>query len=236
MPLPDYQPARKGVTPCFETRFTAELGAEICRRVAAGMSVAAVCRLPGMPCNATVYRWRLFYPLFERDLVLARQGARRAQAAALRARKAAQAAGKKWRMTRPHPNNTYSRIQASEICRRLVLGESLQAICRDPDMPCVMTVYNWLHAHPEFAELYSHARGAQRDGLEDQVDALFARLTRWNRRREKRWFHHLRLQMGKLAPKGWDMEDRRAVGVLPCEAGEGDPAQQGGGGEVRRGG
>jgi len=211
MPLPNHQPRRQGVAPRFESLFTPEIGAEICRRVAEGMSVAAVCRLPGMPCNATVYRWRWIFPAFERDLVLARQGARRARAAALRVRMAADAAGRKWRMTRPHPNNTYSSLRASEICRRLVLGESLQAICRDPDMPCVMTVYNWLHAYPAFAELYSHARGAQRDGLEDQVDALFARLTRWNRRREKRWFMHLRREMAKLAPKGWDMEDRRAV-------------------------
>lgn len=209
MPLPDYQPRRKGVAPRFDSLFTPEIGAEICRRVAAGTSVVALCREPGMPCYGTVYRWMGIYPQFGRDLVLARQTARRARAAAIRERRAAEAAGRKWTWTRPAWNSSYSRVRATDICRRILLGESLTAICRDPDQPSISTVYDWLHAHPDFAELYSHARGAQRDGLEDQVDALFARLTRWNRRREKRWFHHLRLQMGKLAPKGWDMEDRR---------------------------
>ncbi|WP_304179126.1 hypothetical protein [Phenylobacterium aquaticum] len=209
MPLSDYQPRRPGVAPRFESMFTPQIGAEVCRRVAAGVSVVGVCREPGMPCYGTVYRWMRIYPQFGRDLVLARQTARRARAAALSERKAAAAAARKWTWTRPAWNHSYSKARASEICRRIVLGESLTAICRDPDQPSIGTVYNWLHAHPDFAELYSHARGAQRDGLEDQVTALFERLTRRDRRREKRWFIHLRREMARLAPKGWDMEDRR---------------------------
>ena len=211
MPLPNCQPRRQGVEPSFESLFTPEIGAEVCRRVAAGMSVVRVCREPGMPCTSTVYRWTIIYPEFKGDLVVAQRVARRAKAQAQRERRAQADAAKRWRWTRRAWNYGYSQVLATEICRRIVLGESVVGICRDPHMPQARTVYSWLQEHDDFAELYSHARGAQRDGLEDQVDALFARLTRWNRRREKRWFMHLRREMAKLAPKGWDMEDRRAV-------------------------
>lgn len=212
MPLPTYQPRRKGVAPTFESHFTSEIGAEVCRRVAAGMSVVKVCREPGMPCTSTIYRWTIIYPDFKRELVAAQRVARRAKAQAQRARWAEADAAKRWRWTRRAWNYGYSRELASEICYRLVLGESLVGICRDPHMPQARAVYSWLREHEDFAELYSHARGAQRDGLEDEVTAIFNRLTRATRRREKRWFKHLRRQIGILAPKGWDIEDRRDLG------------------------
>lgn len=47
---------------------------------------------------------------------------------------------------------------AEAICDRLCLGETLQSVCRDPEMPSVGTVYNWLRAHPEFVDLYRRAK------------------------------------------------------------------------------
>jgi len=40
-----------------DTRYTPELAAEICRRMAEGESLRAICRDPGMPPEATVRTW-----------------------------------------------------------------------------------------------------------------------------------------------------------------------------------
>ncbi len=55
------------------------------------------------------------------------------------------------------------------LCTRLVEGESLRSICRDPQMPGISTVFQWLHAQPIFAEHYAHAREAQADTYADEI-------------------------------------------------------------------
>ena len=44
------------------------------------------------------------------------------------------------------------------ICERLSDGEPLAAICRDPDLPGLRTVYDWMEADPEVAALIARAR------------------------------------------------------------------------------
>lgn len=63
----------------------------------------------------------------------------------------------------------YTESTAAIICTRLVEGESLRSICRDPAMPGISTVFQWLHAQPVFAEQYAHARDAQADTLADEI-------------------------------------------------------------------
>lgn len=46
--------------------YTPELGAEICRRFAAGAPIAAICELEGMPEQSSVWAWRRRYPEFGR--------------------------------------------------------------------------------------------------------------------------------------------------------------------------
>jgi hypothetical protein len=58
---------------------------------------------------------------------------------------------------------------ASEICERLIEGESLRAICINDDMPSAATVCRWLGKHPDFREQYAHARVAQADTLADEM-------------------------------------------------------------------
>jgi hypothetical protein len=65
--------------------------------------------------------------------------------------------------------STYTTQIADRICVRLALGESLNKITRDADMPCQSTVYVWLLKHPEFVEKYERARGWQADTLVDQT-------------------------------------------------------------------
>ena len=47
------------------------------------------------------------------------------------------------------------------ICTRLMNGETLTKICKDDDMPCLATVYRWIHRHPEFSDAFLHARRVQ---------------------------------------------------------------------------
>lgn len=58
------------------------------------------------------------------------------------------------------------------ICERLVEGESLRAICRDPEMPGIATVFRWLHAHETFREQYAHARECQADTFADELTEI----------------------------------------------------------------
>ena len=55
------------------------------------------------------------------------------------------------------------------ICERLIEGESLRSICRDPAMPATSTVCKWLANTPAFAEQYTRAREAQADTLADEI-------------------------------------------------------------------
>lgn len=64
---------------------------------------------------------------------------------------------------------TYCQTTAIQICTRLVEGESLRSVCRDPAMPAISTVFLWLQAHPEFREQYDLARDAQADTLADEI-------------------------------------------------------------------
>jgi hypothetical protein len=57
------------------------------------------------------------------------------------------------------PASVYSAAAALQICVRLSSGESLRAICRDPDMPPEGTVRGWVRDNPDgFAARYREAR------------------------------------------------------------------------------
>jgi hypothetical protein len=94
----------------------------------------------------------------------------------------------------------YTDELADEICERLSLGESLNAICKDDHMPSEMTVRRWaVHDVQGFASKYAHAREAQADHYADEIvtiadtaeDANLARL----RVDARKWF------ASKVAPK-----------------------------------
>lgn len=63
----------------------------------------------------------------------------------------------------------YSKELVSLICSRLVEGESLRSICRDPTMPSLSSVFLWLQIHAEFSEQYTRARDAQSDTYADEI-------------------------------------------------------------------
>ena len=55
------------------TRYDANMAAEICGRLAAGESLAAICRDPSMPVQTTVYRWIGTIPEFRELYACARE-------------------------------------------------------------------------------------------------------------------------------------------------------------------
>ena len=71
-------------------------------------------------------------------------------------------------MSRP---SIFTEELASEICRRLSLGESARQICRGDDMPVMSTLMKWL-TEPDkiaFSEQYARARDCQADFYADEI-------------------------------------------------------------------
>lgn len=66
----------------------------------------------------------------------------------------------------------YCQEVADAICERLVLGESLRSICRDPDMPAISAVFRWLGKYPEFEDQYVRAREEQAETFADEIVAI----------------------------------------------------------------
>ena len=141
------QPAPPGI---YASTYDRELGAAICRRVAAGESLRSICADPAMPTGKTVWNWARAHPEFKamKDHAVAT-----ARARSLAARDEREF--ERWmlfggpcgRTGRP---SGYSEAVADAICERLVVGEALESICRDPAMPSVGTVYNWMKRDPDF--------------------------------------------------------------------------------------
>jgi hypothetical protein len=64
----------------------------------------------------------------------------------------------------------YTAERAAEICERLASGKSLNAICRDKDMPSRQTVHEWIaDDRAGFREQYARARDAQADRFAEEI-------------------------------------------------------------------
>ena len=65
----------------------------------------------------------------------------------------------------------YSDDLAARICARLAEGESLRAICRDPEMPCTSSVMTWLAKtkHVGFLDQYAQSREVGLDAMADEI-------------------------------------------------------------------
>ncbi|MGA0606447.1 hypothetical protein ACO2Q0_10645 [Phenylobacterium sp. VNQ135] len=160
----------------YASKFDWDVAARIVERVAAGESLRSLCRSdPAMPTEKTVWNWRRARPEFDELMDVANRVAR-ARSLAVQARRdeakrAAKAEARRARGFKPIPPwpDGYSQTMVDAICDRLVMAESLQSICRDPAMPSVGTVYNWLRRYPEFVKQYRLAKSLSRDVLVDQA-------------------------------------------------------------------
>jgi hypothetical protein len=151
------------------SKYDVELGGAICQRIAAGEAMRTICdRNLAMPTSKTVRNWARAHP----DFALMLQHARETACAAAQARNiAAEAARRAAALAaRRYPRlagraSGYSPDLAERIIVRLLDGEPLTAICRDPAMPFTTTVYKWLRREPEFRRNYRCAREAAADVL-----------------------------------------------------------------------
>ena len=65
----------------------------------------------------------------------------------------------------------YTEELTTVLCERLASGQSLREICRDPAMPCDLTVRRWLldGKHPAFCAHYAQARELQADQIFEEL-------------------------------------------------------------------
>lgn len=71
-------------------------------------------------------------------------------------------------MTRARPV-AYCEATAQDICRELIEGRSLRAVCRGRGRPALGTVMRWLAERPDFRTRYGLARQAQADALFEEM-------------------------------------------------------------------
>lgn len=58
------------------------------------------------------------------------------------------------------------------ICARIATGETLQAICREDDMPSASAVYDWIEAREEFAADFARSRVKGHDAIAAQCATI----------------------------------------------------------------
>lgn len=63
----------------------------------------------------------------------------------------------------------YSEELATIICAGIAEGKSLNKICKEDSMPCMLSVYRWLFKYPEFSKNYTKAREDQAETLADDI-------------------------------------------------------------------
>lgn len=61
---------------------------------------------------------------------------------------------------------------ANDICVKISEGNSLTSICKDPNMPSLPTVYEWLRANESFAKLYARACDDRTEGEIEEIKEL----------------------------------------------------------------
>jgi hypothetical protein len=143
----------------YASTYDPERGAAVCRRLAEGESLRSICRADAaMPTEKTVWTWARAHREFRLMKAHALSVARARSLAARDARELDRwilFGGVRGRTGRPCG---YDGEIAGDIATRLMMGETLADICRDPAMPSAGTVYNWLRKYPAFLEDYRRAK------------------------------------------------------------------------------
>ena len=105
------------------------------------------------------------------------------------------------------------------FCQRLIDGESLKAIVKDPSMPSWYAIWDYMSRDPEAQARYAHARAAQahciaQDAIDDAVKGS------GDPARDRLAFEARRWYVSKIAPKwfGDRVEHKIEVGESYIEA------------------
>jgi hypothetical protein len=158
----------------YASTYRPERGAAICARLAAGESLRSICRRdPSMPTEKTVWNWARAHEDFRLMKRHAQSTARARSLAERDARDAARRAaapfgGPKGRTGRP---SGYSPELTDAIMTRVMMGEGLEAVCRDPAMPSVGAVYGWMRRRPELLADYRRSKAWVEEVLIEQACA-----------------------------------------------------------------
>lgn len=140
-------PGPSGVRPW--RRYRPELDATICARLELGESTMEVCRDPEMPSRESLRRWARQFPEFGARMTAAR----------LKGGRTARGHRKLWC---PHVGRLILHRMANE-------GLSLARACVGVGMPCLGTVYRWIHEREDFARGYAQASTLRAHGKFDQI-------------------------------------------------------------------
>ena len=152
-------------------RFSPELAAKVCARLAEGHSLSSLGRLPAMPSRNTLMRWRAEHPAFERmyratledrGAATGRRGPNRRPGEALPV-PASLPAG------RP---TSYSPEIAEAVCARVAEGWSMLDLWGDPDLPSGRSLYNWMDRHEDFRRMYLAACELRAERLAEEILAI----------------------------------------------------------------
>lgn len=65
--------------------------------------------------------------------------------------------------------SSFTEEVAAVICARIAAGESLRAVCRDPAMPEMRTVFRWMPANEGFRQQYEIAMEARAAAIFDEM-------------------------------------------------------------------
>lgn len=101
----------------------------------------------------------------------------------------------------------YSKDLEDQIIARMIEGENLVNICRDPAMPSRATVYRWLDENPAFEARCARAREALADYLVDKIEQMAAETTEENHQSQKVKISTAQWRAMKMAPRTYG--DRR---------------------------
>lgn len=97
--------------------------------------------------------------------------------------------------------SSYSKAIEDQIVERMIDGESLVSICRDPAMPSRMTVYRWFDEHPAFDARCARAREALADYLVDKIEQMASETNEENHQSQKVKISTAQWRAMKMAPR-----------------------------------
>lgn len=104
--------------------------------------------------------------------------------------------GKKW--PRRHKATDYDQSIARRICELVANGETIRRICARKDYPSKSTVFNWLHAHEDFARAYALAKQCYAEDLVDSTVRVADDLVSRINRKGDDGKHHVRARAAEL--------------------------------------
>jgi len=116
----------------------------------------------------------------------------------------------------------FSQDIADKICERMIEGEDLVEICKDPAMPSRATVYRWMAEHPAFETQCARAREGLADFEANKIAKLAESCTELNAHSTKVKLSALQWLAAKRAPKRWgdkiELDAKVEVNSGPSEA------------------